>query len=70
MSEKREKKADTGSRDGKTMIGAYVGKEALYKLQRHLLDQSHERGEKVTMQDFILSALREKCQKEGIKIDI
>ena len=72
MSERKQpdNKAEGGSREGKTMIGAYVGKEALYKLQRHLLDISHERGEKMTMQDFILSAIREKCHKDGLKIDI
>jgi len=69
MSEKREK-LETKGRDGKTMIGAYVDKNVLYKLQRHLLDVSHQQGEKVTMQDFIMSAIREKCQKDGVKIDI
>ena len=70
MSEKRERKPEGGSREGKTMIGAYVSKDALYTLQEFLLRLSRQRGEKVTMQEFILSALRSECKKHDLKLDV
>jgi hypothetical protein len=71
MSDAKDKeKPEPGSRDGKTMIGAYVSKDALYTLQEHLLKLTRKRGKKVTMQEFIIEALRTQCAKDNIKIDL
>jgi len=67
---KKEKKPEAGGREGKTMIGAYVSKDALWTLQELLAKESRQQGEKVTMQDFILLALRSECSKRNVKIDL
>jgi hypothetical protein len=69
MSDAKDK-PEAGSRDGKTMIGAYVSKDALYTLQEFLLKLTRKRGKKVTMQEFIIDALRAECTKHNIKIDL
>jgi hypothetical protein len=57
-----------GSRDGKTMIGAYMDKTDLYTIQELLIRLTRERNAKVTMQDFIVSALRAECVKYGVRL--
>lgn len=58
----------TGAREGKTMIGAYVAKPDLYTIQELLLRLTRARAEKVTMQEFITSAIRSECEKHGVKL--
>jgi len=69
MSEDNREGRVAGARDGKTMIGAYVTKDTLYTLQELLLKLSRQHGKKMTMNDFILSALRTECTKHNVKID-
>ena len=67
MSDERGKRG-AGAREGKTMIGAYVDKTDLYTIQELLLRLSRERGGKVTMQDFIVGALRAELEKHDVKL--
>ena len=55
-------------RDGKTMIGAYLDKEAVYTIQELLLRLTRERGEKVTMQEAIEESLTTFCDKHGVQL--
>jgi hypothetical protein len=71
MSDDGKKPGDRHStRVGKTMIGAYVDKTDLYTIQELLLRLTRERGsgEKLTMQQFIIDALRAELAKHGIKL--
>ena len=64
-----ESKRPTG-RAGKTMIGAYVDKDALYTLQELLLRLSRERQAKVTMQDAISEALVQFAKGHGVTLKL
>ena len=58
----------SGSRDGKTMVGAYVSLDALFTLQELALRLSREHRAKVTMQDFLLAALKTESAKHGVTL--
>jgi hypothetical protein len=64
----RERGSGGPTRDGKTMIGAYVDRTDLYTIQELLIRLTRERDVKMTMQDFIVSALRAECAKHGVKL--
>ena len=50
------------------MVGAYVDKADLYAIQELLIRLTRERDAKITMQEFILSALHTECDKHGVKL--
>ena len=56
-------------RAGKTMIGAYVEKNAVFTIQELLLRLSRERGERVTMQEAIVESLADFCRKHGVALE-
>ena len=60
----------SGGRAGKTMIGAYLDKEAVYTIQELLLRLTRERGQKVTMQEAIAEALTAYCDKHGVQLKL
>jgi hypothetical protein len=55
------------SREGKTLIGAYVDKDDLYTIKMPVIQRNKEGhltgGRRATTQDFVLEALREKLEK-------
>lgn len=57
-------------REGKSMIGAYVDKGALYTIQELLLRLSRDRGERVTMQEALTEALGDFCRKHGVELKL
>lgn len=69
MTEESQGKRASG-RAGKTMIGAYVEKDAVYTIQELLLRLSRERGERVTMQEAIVEALTDYCKKHGLDFKV
>ena len=58
----------SAARANKTMIGAYIPKDAGFALQELLLRISRERGERVTMQEAITESLSDFCRKHGVDL--
>ena len=64
---KPDRKNPTG-RAGKTLAGAYLDKTDLFILQELCLRLGRERSQRMTMQEFVVLALTNECERHGVKL--
>jgi hypothetical protein len=62
------KSKPVGRRAGKTLAGAYLDKTDLYTIHELCLRLSRERGRRVHLQEFAVTAFRNECQRHGVKL--
>jgi hypothetical protein len=55
-------------RAGKTLAGAYLDKTDLFIIQELCLRLSRDRGARMTMQEFVVLALTNECERHGVKL--
>ncbi len=56
------------NREGKSLVSAYLPKNAFFTLHEVLMQLSRKRGEKVTIQEALTEALTDYCQKHGVEL--
>jgi hypothetical protein len=58
----------TTGRAGKTLAGAYLDKTDLFIIHELCLRLGRERGQRMTMQEFVVTALANECERHGVKL--
>ena len=58
----------SAARAGKTLAGAYLDKTDLFIIQELCLRLGRERGQRMTMQEFVVEALTRECDRHGVKL--
>ena len=61
-------KATRPARAGKTLAGAYLDPTDLFTIHELRLRLSRERGRRVTMQEFAVTAFTNECRRHGVKL--
>lgn len=68
MSDTKPERRNPTGRAGKTLAGAYLDKTDLFIIQELCLRLSRERGQRMTMQEFVVLALTHECESHGVKL--
>ena len=68
MTETTSERRNSTSRAGKTLAGAYLDKTDLFIIQELCLRLGRERSQRMTMQEFVVLALTNECERHGVKL--
>jgi hypothetical protein len=68
MTETTPERRNPTSRSGKTLAGAYLDKTDLFIIQELCLRLGRERSQRMTMQEFVVLALTNECERHGVKL--
>ena len=68
MSDPPARRPPPPHRAGKTLAGAYLDKTDLFIVQELCLRLSRERGQRMTMQEFVVQAITDKCERHNVKL--
>jgi hypothetical protein len=68
MTDAKPDRRSPTSRAGKTLAGGYLDKTDLFIIQELCLRLGRERGQRMTMQEFVVEALTHECERHGVKL--